>query len=117
MSDYIPDLTERYPEGFGGIDTTEPRDLEYEFWKTCEQADRDDMEIPYEEGEPPFEGHEANWYTVSYYTWGGLQEGATVYVPDGEEPSKYIHRYLVKHLGEEYGEINDYMSFKEMMEA
>lgn len=32
MRDYIPDLTERYPEGFGGIDTLEPRDLEYEAW-------------------------------------------------------------------------------------
>jgi hypothetical protein len=37
---YIPDLTERYPEGFGGVDMYEPRDPEYEFWKAVEEADK-----------------------------------------------------------------------------
>lgn len=31
-TNYIPDLTERYPEGFGGIDTLSSRDLEYNAW-------------------------------------------------------------------------------------
>lgn len=38
---YIPDLTERCPEGFDGVDMYEPRDLEYEFWKAVERADAD----------------------------------------------------------------------------
>ena len=37
---YIPDLTERFPEGFGGVDMFEPRDPEYEFWCAVEEADR-----------------------------------------------------------------------------
>jgi len=37
---YIPDLTERFPEGFGGVDMWEPRDPEYEFWCAVEEADR-----------------------------------------------------------------------------
>ena len=37
---YIPDLTERYPEGFGGVDMLAPRDPEYEFWNAVEEADR-----------------------------------------------------------------------------
>ncbi len=38
---YIPDLTERYPEGFDGVDMLAPRDPEYEFWKAMERADRE----------------------------------------------------------------------------
>lgn len=37
---YIPDLTERYPEGFGGVDMYAPRDPEYDFWNAVEEADR-----------------------------------------------------------------------------
>ena len=48
MRDYnlthIPDLTERYPEGFGGVDMYEPYDPEYEFWKTVEQAEQMERE-------------------------------------------------------------------------
>ena len=41
---YIPDLTERYPEGFDGVDMYEPRDPEYEFWKAVEEIDRQERE-------------------------------------------------------------------------
>lgn len=34
---YIPDLTERYPEGFDGPDMYEPRDIEYMMWKALER--------------------------------------------------------------------------------
>lgn len=34
---YIPDLTERYPEGFNGVDMYAPRDLEYEAWEAMER--------------------------------------------------------------------------------
>ena len=38
---YIPDLTERYPEGFDGVDMLEPRNQEYEMWSAMEK-DHDD---------------------------------------------------------------------------
>ena len=63
MSQYIPDLTERFPEGFGGVDMTpsyfgepvdwsrvlkpdneEEYDEEYEYEALCERADRFGME-------------------------------------------------------------------------
>lgn len=34
---YIPDLTERYPEGFNGIDMYEPYDLEAIAWAEMER--------------------------------------------------------------------------------
>ena len=33
---YIPDLTERYPEGFDGVDMYERYNPEYEMWKALE---------------------------------------------------------------------------------
>lgn len=41
---YIPDLTERYPEGFGGVDMFAPRDPEYDFWRAVDEADRQERE-------------------------------------------------------------------------
>jgi hypothetical protein len=45
---YIPDLTERYPEGFGGVDMCDPRDIEYEMWcsfiEDFEKAEKDEKE-------------------------------------------------------------------------
>ena len=41
MRDYIPDLTERFPEGFGGVDMYESRDP----W---DNFDMEDGGIPYE---------------------------------------------------------------------
>ena len=41
---YIPDLTERFPEGFGGVDMCEPRDIEYEMMCAMEDAMDEEME-------------------------------------------------------------------------
>lgn len=53
MSQYIPDLTERFPEGFGGVDLTDsyfPSRKPY--WDMmCDEDFDDDMEIPYENEE------------------------------------------------------------------
>lgn len=92
MNDYIPDLTQRYPEGFGMPD------------KTLDLID--DEPIPYE----------GKWYSVSYYTWGGSQEYTEVYVPDGADVGKTIHEYLVATIGKDYGEINDYECMNDWME-
>lgn len=40
---YIPDLTERYPEGLDGVDMFEPYDIEARMW--------DDLEREYRESE------------------------------------------------------------------
>ena len=56
---YIPDLTERYPEGFGGIDMWEPRDPEYEFWCAVEEAERQEVEELEESNEDTEEFWEA----------------------------------------------------------
>lgn len=100
---YIPDLTERFPEGFDGVDMFEPRDPEYEFWKTVEEAERAERE---DEPEPN--------YWVSYYTWGGSQCGASVYVPEGADAYKVIDEYLKEVIGRDYGEINDYGSYDDL---
>ena len=34
---YIPDLTERFPEGFDGPDMYEPYDPEYAMWEALER--------------------------------------------------------------------------------
>lgn len=39
MRDYIPDLTERFPEGLDGVDMWEPRNPEYEMWAALEAQD------------------------------------------------------------------------------
>ena len=48
MTDYIPDLTERYPEGFDGVDMYAPRDLEAKAWaeftREYEEAKREALE-------------------------------------------------------------------------
>ena len=41
MGDYIPDLTERYPEGFDGGDRLEPRDPEYDAWQKWIASERE----------------------------------------------------------------------------
>ena len=42
-NDYVPDLTERYPEGFGGADIFEPYDPEYAMWEAMERDYYDSM--------------------------------------------------------------------------
>ncbi len=52
MSQYIPDITERFPEGFGGVDMTSKyfpmersiHDTEEEFWNTVEEIERQEFE-------------------------------------------------------------------------
>ena len=51
MSQYIPDLTERFPEGFGGVDLTDSYFPSRKPWYGEVQMDScydDFMEIPYE---------------------------------------------------------------------
>ena len=52
MSQYIPDLTERFPEGFGGVDMTDsyfPSRLSaMDMWCKVDEMEQDDFEIPYE---------------------------------------------------------------------
>lgn len=48
MRDYIPDLTERFPEGFGGVDMTPSFYGEEVDWSRAYKED-DGMEIPNEE--------------------------------------------------------------------
>ena len=50
MGQYIPDLTERFPEGFGGVDMTDSyfpserrRDC-YDEWKMMEEIERQERE-------------------------------------------------------------------------
>jgi len=38
---YIPDLTERYPEGFRGPDVYDPYDIEYDLWESFEKQFED----------------------------------------------------------------------------
>ena len=102
---YIPDLTERFPEGLDGVDMYEPRDPEYEFWKTVEEADRAERE--YTEPEPN--------YWVSFYLQDGTQSGASIYVDDPGKAYYIIEEYLLKEYGKDFGGVADYESYEEMM--
>lgn len=42
MNTYIPDLTERYPEGFNGVDMFEPYDIEAAMWADMERQYKED---------------------------------------------------------------------------
>ena len=49
MSQYIPDITERFPEGFGGVDLTDSyfpseRGSDYQFWANMEIAFESEIE-------------------------------------------------------------------------
>lgn len=81
MGQYIPDITERFPEGFGGVDMTDryfpSRRSPYDWGDFIDEVD--DIPIPYEIDEAKetkcvFEiGDEydwVDWFTggVSYYT-------------------------------------------------
>ena len=50
MGQYIPDLTERFPEGFGGVDLTdryfpsERRRNCYDEWEMTEEIERQEIE-------------------------------------------------------------------------
>ena len=70
---HIPDLTERYPEGFGGIDMYAGYDPEYEFWRVVEEAEKCEEEIKYKETKRFKVGEEYEsvcWFSggIGYYT-------------------------------------------------
>lgn len=70
---YIPDITERFPEGFNGIDMTpkyfgEPVDYDYE------NKEPDDVEIPYESK------YETIFKVGQEYTVEGIFGGLTIYI-------------------------------------
>ena len=99
---YIPDLTERYPEGFGGVDMCAPRDLEYEFWKTREELDRAEIEY--------YSKHPQKEMWVSFYLQDGTQNAATLWARDCDD----AEAQLFDEYGEMFGEIVDYMFYDEM---
>lgn len=108
---YIPDLTERFPEGFGGVDMYEPRDPEYEFWCAVEEADRAERAAYTEEDNTDPEPN----YWVSFYLQDGTQSGASLYVDDSENAYDIIEAQLIQEYGRDFGGVADYDSYEEMM--
>lgn len=82
MSQYIPDLTERFPEGFGGVDMTDRyfpswrgrSPYDWDLMEMDEQMDRYD-EIPFETDEEP-----RQFKVGEEYTKVGFYGGVTTYV-------------------------------------
>lgn len=62
---YIPDLTERYPEGFDGVDMFAPRDLEAAAWADMEreyrESERQEIERITREGYEVIEQGSDGW--------------------------------------------------------
>lgn len=115
FTDRIPDLTERYPEGFGGVDMCEPRDPEYEFWKTVEEAERAERDyyFPNKTDEPK---ETKDWW-VSFWLQDGTQTGwSPVAVPVDVDAGDYIEHLLIEEYGVDYGDIADYGCWDDMME-
>ena len=98
---YIPDLTERYPEGFDGVDMYEPRDPEYEFWKNVEEAEKAEREY-YNQPKRDM------W--VSYYLQDGTQEMATLSARDYEDALSQLYG----EYGDRFGDIVDYEFYDDM---
>ena len=72
MGQYIPDLTERFPEGFGGVDMTNrffPSGGYEPSWDELNEDDNDELEILYEVEPKRFEI--GNRYTY-YGVFGGI---------------------------------------------
>jgi hypothetical protein len=100
---YIPDLTERYPEGFDGVDMCVPRDLEYEFWKAADSV----SQVECEGCDKP---RRAMW--ISYYLQDGTQGMATIMARDFDDADRIMRHE--ENEGEMFGEIVDYMFYDEM---
>lgn len=79
-SNRIPDITERYPEGMDGIDMCAPRDPEYEFWKTVDEAEKQEQ-IEWEVASCE--------YTVEIYTENGDHERQVDVLDTYEEAMSY----------------------------
>ena len=96
---YIPDLTERFPEGLDGPDMYEPRDPEEAFWKTVDEAEQKDEPV----------NSYVNFYWVGYWLQDGNQLVATIAVPSyAVSDYDYIENTLLNVYGDSYGDIADY---------
>lgn len=70
MSQYIPDITERFPEGFDGVDLTDSYFPSRKHWtEQLSEEHNDESEIPYEEEPKRFEI--GNRY-IYYGIFGGV---------------------------------------------
>ncbi len=94
-SQYIPDLTERFPEGLEGRDLTEPRDAEDAFWDLVDKTEQSRRKDTKE------------WW-VSFALQDGSQKMTYVEVPAGASPYEYIESVLMEEYGYEFAEIADY---------
>jgi len=92
---YIPDLTERFPEGFNGRDLSEPRDPEDDFWDLVDRT------------EQPKRQDRKEWW-VSFALQDGSQQMTYVDVPKRVDPYDYIESVLMEEYGYDFAEIADY---------
>ncbi len=100
MGQYIPDLTERFPEGFGGVDLTDryfppshydPM-LDYDLLERSEQLDVED-ELPFEDEEPRQFDIDKSYIKYGFYG------GVTYYVV--EKIDRPNHKILMGELWED----------------
>jgi hypothetical protein len=120
---YIPDITERFPEGFGGVDMTDryfpSRRTSWEDWSEAELIGYDD--IPYETEPKPkrFEIGQhymwTDWFTggQSYYVVAGRTNGRLALVEyrrelDGEYKGTENFKILTDENGNEYLHMCEY---------
>lgn len=112
MRDYIPDLTQRYPEGFGGVDMCEPRDP----W---DNFDMEDGDIPYdtEDGEVVYDPKRNKFldtyprhYNVSAYC---LLDGRQFWDSIGAYDDKEMLRFFDKRNPE--CEIADWWCYEDIV--
>lgn len=88
MGQYIPDMTERFPEGMGGIDMTPSYFGEPVDWKAYDDYDYDDLETETEEPRLFEIGNE--------YRQVGFYGGVTVYKV--EEIDREQNRILLSEI-------------------
>ena len=118
---YIPDLTERFPEGFGGVDMTSryfpsKGDVWYD-WSALDDV----FDIPYEEKEveKKFAVGQAyewtSWFTggVSYLTVKEIKDGKLTFAEyrmevDGEYTMEETFEILTDENGNEYVKMCEY---------
>ncbi len=94
-SQYIPDLTERFPEGFGGRDTYDIKTPEEAFWDAVDRAEQSERE-------------DKQTYWVSFATQDGVQKMTYIDVPTMYSPYEYIESALMDEYGDDLAEIADY---------
>lgn len=94
-SQYIPDLTERFPEGFGGRDMYDVSTPEEAFWDAVDRAEQSERE-------------DKQTYWVSFATQDGVQKMTYIEVPTMYSPYEYIESVLIDEYGDDLAEIADY---------